>query len=364
MTNKTKESINSLILAGLLSITLTGDIKKSDHTPMPSEIVTKDEYYNSATINAHDYDNLLWVNLLNNVESLTISVDSADELKELVYLPKLERLIIKANKLNNDYNNNILTFDNCKFLKHSHKLKALCIEDFVIEDGLLESLKSVETLYLATNKDSIATNYYFNYHEMTKLKTLIVNKPYSLLIHMDKNNIMDIIDKDIIIKHPYDDYTFEDITKDVLKTYEEIVSMTDKIPVNDIDKEKTIINKIINYLAMRYSYDKEFTGEGRDREKAFWKFYRGGYLYGIFHSDKILCGNYAALFSALAKEYGIDSIIVMSDTHAWNIVSIDGCIYKVDPTARKVKLSSIEKEREAAMNLPIDDSSKIYKRVY
>ena len=30
MTNKTKESINSLILAGLLSITLTGDIKKID----------------------------------------------------------------------------------------------------------------------------------------------------------------------------------------------------------------------------------------------------------------------------------------------------------------------------------------------
>ena len=79
------------------------------------------------------------------------------------------------------------------------------------------------------------------------------------------------------------------------------------------------------------------------------------------NSEYIICGNFAALFSALANQYDIPSMVVMSEKHAWNLAYIDDVLYKVDPTARKVKVSSIEEESEKAINIP-EENPKILRR--
>ena len=363
MTHRKKEKITSLIMAGLLSCTLISDnMKANDSSNIDNEEIVSTDKSSYAVINIRDYDNLIWVNLLQNVKELTLYVDNADELKDIKYLPNLKKLIIKKNKDSSD--NNILTFDNCHFLKYCNKLTALCINDFYIEEGLFESIKSLETLYLATNHDSLATNYYLDYKDMPNLKTLIFNKPYSLLIHMDQGNIIDIIDKDIRVLHPIND-GYEDVTKTILEYYQRIISMAQEIPITGTDKERTIVNKIINYIALNYQYDKDIANIEKEKRNILYKeYYQGGYLYGALEDNRIICGNFAALFSAFANYYGIESIVVMSDNHAWNIVNIDGTIYHVDATARKVKASSIADEMDKTINIPLKGSPKIYKKIY
>ena len=56
--------------------------------------------------------------------------------------------------------------------------------------------------------------------------------------------------------------------------------------------------------------------------------------YGVFN-QKTVCAGYAKTFQILCNAMGIDTIMTVSSSHAWNIVNIDGYWYIVDCTYDK-----------------------------
>ena len=56
--------------------------------------------------------------------------------------------------------------------------------------------------------------------------------------------------------------------------------------------------------------------------------------YGVFDMNTV-CAGYAKAFQILCNGLGIDTIITVSATHAWNCVNIDGCWYITDCTYDK-----------------------------
>lgn len=52
--------------------------------------------------------------------------------------------------------------------------------------------------------------------------------------------------------------------------------------------------------------------------------------YNALTQRKGVCGDYAEMFCLLANHAGLEAYVCTSDTHAWNIVKIDGCYYHCD----------------------------------
>lgn len=55
-------------------------------------------------------------------------------------------------------------------------------------------------------------------------------------------------------------------------------------------------------------------------------------IYGVFVNKKAVCAGYAMATQFLLNLFGIECIYVTSDTHAWNIVKLEGDYYYLDTT--------------------------------
>lgn len=55
-------------------------------------------------------------------------------------------------------------------------------------------------------------------------------------------------------------------------------------------------------------------------------------IYGVFINRKAVCSGYAKAFQYLLNKCGIECAYITSDTHAWNLVKIEGDYYYVDVT--------------------------------
>lgn len=70
-----------------------------------------------------------------------------------------------------------------------------------------------------------------------------------------------------------------------------------------------------------------------------WETYQGtanrgpsGTFYGSLVLGLAVCGGYAQGYQMLCERAGLDCKVVLSDTHAWNLVKVDGSWYHVDCT--------------------------------
>ena len=107
--------------------------------------------------------------------------------------------------------------------------------------------------------------------------------------------------------------------------------MVKEIDILENDTEMQIVTKVMEYINNNYNYAHEYVNDANvNNTDIYNKFYKYGYLYGIFNEDEIICGNYAALFSALMDRFGIKSLILIGNNHAWNLVYIDDEKYFVD----------------------------------
>ena len=272
-----------------------------------------------------DSKDLNWLNSCVNLQRLTLSIYDPQILNSIKKLPNLNYLEIRNLSNKKDQ---ILNKSNCSFIVNSKNLNTFVIGDYNIQEGFIESLTNLKVLNLSTKKDSIISNYSFNYYELGFLDKIIIHKPFSLIIHMDYNELYHLINSNTVIYHS-NDKKENDITYDLLAFDRNIDLLINKLKVNKSDDDYTKIKKALIYTMNRLEYGNYDNLTNREIKD---KYYLEGYLYGALNNKEAICGNYAALFGLLLDRLNIDDYIAINDNHAFNIVNINDETYYIDPT--------------------------------
>lgn len=275
------------------------------------------------TIPVIDSDSSLdWLNYCTNMESMMLSLNcgNSEIMKSVKRLDSLRSLSLMTNE-SIEFNN-----DNFPFVKSSKKLESIDLDGFNYEPGFLES--------------------------MTQLKKLTLNigdkcdLDFKRLTFLDDLNFGDSLPYDIVIGFSSEDYKTlinngVNIAANNPVTIDKVVEINDKLDgivkglglkSDSTDEEK--LNAILIYTLDNLTYDEgvsEALVNGNADGLAD-EFYKEGYLYGALEMDSAICGNYSALVESLANRVKLNSYILNSNTHAWNLVSVEGNNYYVDAT--------------------------------
>ena len=73
-------------------------------------------------------------------------------------------------------------------------------------------------------------------------------------------------------------------------------------------------------------------------------------IYGVFVDKKAVCAGYAKAFQYLLNLCGIECTYVISDTHAWNLIKLEGDYYHIDVTWGDGSDTKRDKVQIAAVN--------------
>lgn len=275
------------------------------------------------TIPVIDSDSSLdWLNYCTNMESMMLSLNcgNSEIMKSVKRLDSLRSLSLMTNE-SIEFND-----DNFPFVKSSKKLESIDLDGFNYEPGFLES--------------------------MTQLKKLTLNigdkcdLDFKRLTFLDDLNFGDSLPYDIVIGFSSEDYKTlinngVNIAANNPVTIDKVVEINDKLDgivkglglkSDSTDEEK--LNAILIYTLDNLTYDEgvsEALVNGNADGLAD-EFYKEGYLYGALEMDSAICGNYSALVESLANRVKLNSYILNSNTHAWNLVSVEGNNYYVDAT--------------------------------
>ena len=105
--------------------------------------------------------------------------------------------------------------------------------------------------------------------------------------------------------------------------------------------------------------------KAEETKKEARRFYENGFLYGALEMDSAICGNYAALLTALCRRVGINSYCLCNSEHAWNMVEIDDNNYFTDSTlldnnyiSVTIKGLFVDKNEEISMLEAIEEGFK------
>ena len=128
--------------------------------------------------------------------------------------------------------------------------------------------------------------------------------------------------------------------------YEDVTDIYNSLFIEDDMDDYEKIYIILKYLSDTYSYDPDVADVTTLREQKR-DYYNKYPVSSMIYSDShyAICQNYAVLFDLLAYKAGVKSRVVSGEksdgnSHAWNVVEIDGKRYFVDPTnTTKIKLS-------------------------
>ena len=145
---------------------------------------------------------------------------------------------------------------------------------------------------------------------------------------LDENNK---VDKDWVSK-------FFQIDNDLDKIMSQL-----NIDSSDSDEEK--VRKISMYILKSLHYDSKASeyiekseqgdiyADDQAAEYLKKELYNDGYISAaLYNSGSAVCGNYSNLFHALCKRAGIESYVIVSPKHAWNLVKLDDTYYYHDLT--------------------------------
>lgn len=264
--------------------------------------------------------NLQWVYLDKNQVS---SVGSLSNLASLKALSLQNNKLVDISELNNlkelrtlHLNNNEI--NNISPIKNLSKLSDLSVADNKIQNiDSLSSLQNIEYL-------DLSGNYISNIEPLTQLNGL----KYLTLT----GNFIDNIDclKNVKNLRTVDGYLVDDLDKYFKLYYKayEIIKVLIKPSMSDLEKEKAIHDYVV--LNTKFDYDNysKNTAPPHDYD-----------AYGILINGTGVCEGYAETVKLLLNMAGINCVVVSGEanngtwqSHAWNIVKIDGKYYELDTT--------------------------------
>ena len=288
-------------------------------------------------------DDLSFLDECTNLNSLYIVMasDNMNVLSTIDNMPNLNKLSLRNiySLANGDYSASLNVL-NGKFIFGSKNFTSLDVSNINIDSELLKNLPSLSKLNIEKH-GSDASYYDLDYNVLTNLESLSFSNASEnisdIATFLDSSSYNNLIENGVEVKFSNEDdfYAF--------MTYNSILDtcMYELNLSNDMtDSQK--IARITSYVLDNLVYDETVAN---NLEYDSEKFYKDGFLYGAFMNETQICGNYAALFQALAKRAGVNSNLLISPTHAWNVVSVEGDYYIVDSTwldLMSVKTTSVD----------------------
>lgn len=193
-----------------------------------------------------------------------------------------------------------------------------------IDSNFLQSLRNVENLSLGLNYNSN-----FKYQDLSYLKSLYIDsEPYDGCIYFSIDDLNELRSRGVEISS---------IDLDRLERASSVIhQIVEGFPLMSDATDQEKLNAVLTYVLNHFSYDSRIQALNAFgdpfNDKDYSNFYGKGELTGVFENDSQICGNYAAMVTALCREVGLDSYNLISDTHAWNAVLIGNYYYYVDAT--------------------------------
>ena len=285
---------------------------------------------------------------LQQIEYLNISVDKEEDFSFLKHCTNLKQLQITCLDENSiDYISNIPTIKsleslslynifldlelndkNIVFLENNPSIKYLELDGILLVPGIEEELNKLDTLRLSNS-----LNVDIDFSKLTELKhlDLIETEPYTLAMHLNTNEY------NTLIEHGVEINLDEEYKTMFLKANEKLDEIVKELNVTNESTDREKLDAILLYTLTHLTYDPTIANipmeELRNTNLAQ-EFYQNGLLYGALEKDTAICGNYTALVEALSDRLGnpSDSFYMTSNTHAWNLMNIDGELFYVDST--------------------------------
>lgn len=271
----------------------------------------------------NDTDSLSFVNYCTSMNELYLAnlSDDIDPIRQIGKLDKLDTLTF-----DNGANTVDLNVKNCGFLYNNENIKTLNIYGNVMaEPELVCSMPNLEHAAIEVRETTP-----FDLKKIPSLKVAyIYGDPYDISINVTVDDINYLLENGVDVFLNTD--SFEEMKK-IDAELNDIISTLD-VNENSTDREK--MDAIIVYELKNFVYDDtvdSMSVSDPRRIDRIHSFYKGGYLYGALEKNTKICGNYAAFFTAVATRIGLESYMMMSDFHCWNLVNADGNYYYTDIT--------------------------------
>ena len=270
---------------------------------------------------------LSWLNKCKNLQELTLIFDKdnvdASFLKDINCLKSLKTLTVKSSSSEIVFDSN-----NFSFLD-KECISRLTLEGVSLDCDFLE--KFINLKYLSMSENFFNTCIDFTKFSKLEVLDLQNNHVYDIAMFLSNDSCKHLFgdDKVKVLYSSEDDVDLEVVCNNFrLSTFDISDSSTDR------EKLDEILIYVLDYL----DYDPNLEEVKSQGNKAFIdRYYKDGQLYGALHFPpnsygKAICGNYAALFTALANRVGLEAYYISGVGHAFNLVNIDGKYYYTDPT--------------------------------
>lgn len=272
----------------------------------------------------YDNSSLEWLNNCTNLKDLLLIIhtEGLKALEDIKSLPNLNSITLTT------MSDATLTEKNSQFIKNSPNLQELHLIGGQIEPNLIEEQTNLKKLSIcAEGTEKI------DYKKLTFLEELnfTSKQPYDIAIHFTTEDYNTLIENGVNV-------TFE--TEEVKEKVLEINQRLDQtvailnLAENSTDQEKldAILIHVLDNLTYDEAVSEALQNSSSELDTLTETFYEGGDLYGALEKDSAICGNYAAYVEALAERVNLNTYILTSPTHAWNLVEVDNDYYYVDAT--------------------------------
>ena len=281
----------------------------------------------SLYLNINSSNDLSFLNYCVNVSTLNIIFyDQAtlDDLKYITEIPNLQNLTI-GNGVTTGAT--YINMRNGQFILNSNHLRALNVVDCGIDPAIINQLTNLEDLGI----NSFCHPEDIDFKQLKKLFHLSLNDGlYNAAIYFDDKMISTLKNDKIVYELSDNDGHSIDDLLDINKQLDNIVA---NLPINDKSTDQEKLNAILYYVLNNYNYDPDALEADKNNQNIDYnKFYNDGYLYGALTSKNIICGNYSAIMQALLIRAGVKTHLLISPSHAWNMVIVNGSYYYVDAT--------------------------------
>ena len=268
-----------------------------------------------ASVSTKNMENTFYINNFDDIDKLKTKLEIEPNISVI--------------RINNKLNSVEFNEENYGFLRN-YDIKVLDLINFNINPTFLESLGSIELLRIMS---PIAYYSNIDFTRIDNLKRIefyyMQLYDYPIFLTNEMINTLKSRGVDIYL----DNVRLENVVS-LNEGIDDIVKNNLDINENSSDIDK--LNTILLYILENFEYDEIVSNNNAnniDDHNYVSSFYTNGVMSALYNKKgNIICGNYAALFQALANRVGLTSYYVTSDNHAWNMVCFGNERYYVDST--------------------------------
>ncbi len=291
-----------------------------DDEPILESMINKITFL---AVNAGDKAELEYLKCFPNLTELSVRDFSGNGLglSTIKDLPNLKGLFVYAYTQNAYLNSDSLSF------LDSLNLDNITLHGFLLCPGCEEKLNNVSEVQLSNGF------YDIDFSKLTDIDKLdfSCDDVYDYSIYFSKK------DYDALVANGVE-VDFGNNAEKFFSIDSRLNSIIDSLGINKNSSDQAKLDAVLLYVLENLQYDEYVssqTADGNNNDGSLTKgFYVGGFLYAALERDSAICGNYAALVEALINRVGTfdQSAFVHNETHAWNVVKVDGEPYLVDAT--------------------------------